>query len=637
MRQPRRPRGRAGGRPLRQRRRTTYILPGAVPAAAAAGVPRLRGDDDDALPAAARGPRLLPALRLPAALAGPGQPLPAPATAAEQIALQQQMLEEDIRSQAALELAGLPLDRRDEVHVPADARGVALRQALCDFATVGSGAAGRLSEAVSPRAARRRTRGSVVGGSSSASRPHAGQTRRSQQAGSPPSSSGASGVPAASVMPPSYPTGCDVSRPSDRATAAEGMLGTVPSRLARRSALTAAAARRPGRLGRRAAWGLPTALGAHRRRLRPLVAGSPALLRRQVPQHASQTPALSPGQHPRRPAAAVARRAARGPARRPDPAGPPRAARRGRRAGGHLARARQRAARDRRPPGAGRPGVGRPRLAVAACSGPTRLHPVPVALDELPQVDAVAHLARPLRPPRPADRRGPARARRRRRSSSRSASASTCAGGACPRTGSSSSTGTSRTTVGGLTLTCTEARHFSGAVFYRDTTLWASWAIAGPRHRVFFGGDTGYTPAFAGIGARLGPVRPDAAADRRLRRRAGTPSTWTPRRPCARTATSAARVLLPIHWATFNLAFHRWAEPVRAPARGRGRADGIAGRRPAARSADRRARPAAARRLVDGGRLAPTPHGDGVHTAGRRAARCCVRGPRPGVLRARVN
>ena len=62
-----------------------------------------------------------------------------------------------------------------------------------------------------------------------------------------------------------------------------------------------------------------------------------------------------------------------------------------------------------------------------------------------------------------------------------------------------------RAPIGGLTLTCTEARHFSGRYLYRDTTLWASWAVAGPRHRVFFGGDTGYTPAFAEIGARLGP------------------------------------------------------------------------------------------------------------------------------------
>ena len=53
------------------------------------------------------------------------------------MALQQQVLEEDVRSQAALALSGLPLDLRDEVHVPADRRGVALRRALCDFAAVG--------------------------------------------------------------------------------------------------------------------------------------------------------------------------------------------------------------------------------------------------------------------------------------------------------------------------------------------------------------------------------------------------------------------------------------------------------------------------------------------------------------------
>ena len=61
-----------------------------------------------------------------------------------------------------------------------------------------------------------------------------------------------------------------------------------------------------------------------------------------------------------------------------------------------------------------------------------------------------------------------------------------------------------RAEIGGLTLTCTEARHFSGRALARNTTLWASWVVAGPRQRVFFGGDTGYTPAFAGIGVRSG-------------------------------------------------------------------------------------------------------------------------------------
>jgi hypothetical protein len=68
---------------------------------------------------------------------GPGLPLPAPADVAAQVALQRQILEEDVRSQATLAVTGLPLDLRDEVHVPADRLGVALRQALCEFSAVG--------------------------------------------------------------------------------------------------------------------------------------------------------------------------------------------------------------------------------------------------------------------------------------------------------------------------------------------------------------------------------------------------------------------------------------------------------------------------------------------------------------------
>ena len=59
--------------------------------------------------------------------------------------------------------------------------------------------------------------------------------------------------------------------------------------------------------------------------------------------------------------------------------------------------------------------------------------------------------------------------------------------------------------IGELTLVCTPARHFSGRLLTRNTTLWASWVIAGPRHRAFFGGDTGYTKSFAEIGADHGP------------------------------------------------------------------------------------------------------------------------------------
>ena len=111
-----------GERPLRQRRRTTYVLRAPFQL-------RLRQEFLDTgatttllyllQPEDADSTRIYVCLML---AAGPGQRLPAPATVVEQVALQQQVLEEDVRSQAALQLPGLPLDLRDEVHVPADAR-----------------------------------------------------------------------------------------------------------------------------------------------------------------------------------------------------------------------------------------------------------------------------------------------------------------------------------------------------------------------------------------------------------------------------------------------------------------------------------------------------------------------------------
>ena len=118
------------------------------------------------------------------------------------------------------------------------------------------------------------------------------------------------------------------------------------------------------------------------------------------------------------------------------------------------------------------------------------------------------------------------------------------------------------TTVGALTLTCTEARHFSGRSLRRNTTLWSSWAIAGPRHRVFFGGDTGYTPAFADLGAAYGPF------DLTLLPVGAFSDRWplihmTPEEAVRAHQDLAGGLFVPVHWATFNLGFHTWAEPVR--------------------------------------------------------------------------
>ena len=73
--------------------------------------------------------------------AGPGRPLPTPSEVVQEMAFVHQMLEEDITLLARTGTTGLPLDVREELHVPADRLGVALRRALSDFALAGRGSA----------------------------------------------------------------------------------------------------------------------------------------------------------------------------------------------------------------------------------------------------------------------------------------------------------------------------------------------------------------------------------------------------------------------------------------------------------------------------------------------------------------
>jgi len=117
-------------------------------------------------------------------------------------------------------------------------------------------------------------------------------------------------------------------------------------------------------------------------------------------------------------------------------------------------------------------------------------------------------------------------------------------------------------TIGELRLVCTPARHFSGRFLSRNNTLWASWAILGREHRAFFGGDTGYARSFAETGSQHGPF------DLTLLPIGAYNKSWpdihmNPEEAVAvhRDLNGEAGVMVPIHWATFRLAPHPWAEP----------------------------------------------------------------------------
>ncbi|MFE5855479.1 MBL fold metallo-hydrolase [Streptomyces sp. NPDC056500] len=119
--------------------------------------------------------------------------------------------------------------------------------------------------------------------------------------------------------------------------------------------------------------------------------------------------------------------------------------------------------------------------------------------------------------------------------------------------------------VAGLLLTATPARHFCGrGLRNQQHTLWASWAVAGPEHRVYHSGDTGYFPGFKDIGAAHGPFDVTMI-------QIGAYSEYWPDIHMTPVEGMQAHLdlqgdrpfgmMLPIHWGTFNLAPHAWADP----------------------------------------------------------------------------
>ncbi len=114
----------------------------------------------------------------------------------------------------------------------------------------------------------------------------------------------------------------------------------------------------------------------------------------------------------------------------------------------------------------------------------------------------------------------------------------------------------------GLTLACTPARHFSGRTLTdRFRTLWCSWVITDGRTKLFFSGDTGYGPHFKKIGTTYGPFDLTMLECGQYDRRWST-IHMQPEQTAAAQRDLHGRVLLPMHWGAFTLAFHSWTEPV---------------------------------------------------------------------------
>ena len=115
----------------------------------------------------------------------------------------------------------------------------------------------------------------------------------------------------------------------------------------------------------------------------------------------------------------------------------------------------------------------------------------------------------------------------------------------------------------GVRFVCVPAQHFSQrSLWGANRHLWASWAILGHDHRLYFGGDTGYFPDFGEARRRLGPF--DVAA---LPIGAYLPPEimkqvhLTPEEAVRAFLDLDAKAMLAIHWGTFDLAEEPLDEP----------------------------------------------------------------------------
>jgi L-ascorbate metabolism protein UlaG (beta-lactamase superfamily) len=113
----------------------------------------------------------------------------------------------------------------------------------------------------------------------------------------------------------------------------------------------------------------------------------------------------------------------------------------------------------------------------------------------------------------------------------------------------------------GIEFTATPAQHFSGRHLWDgNATLWASWVIIDNATRIFFSGDSGYFPGFKTIGERFGPF------DITLLETGAYNRSWAyvhmqPEETLQAHKDLSGRTLLPIHNGTFDLSLHAWYEP----------------------------------------------------------------------------
>ncbi len=108
----------------------------------------------------------------------------------------------------------------------------------------------------------------------------------------------------------------------------------------------------------------------------------------------------------------------------------------------------------------------------------------------------------------------------------------------------------------------TPARHFTGRSIKRNETLWTSYVLYIHGNKIFLGGDSGYDKQFKIIGEKHGPF------DLAILESGQYGDAWPyihmlPEETVQAAIDLGAKVLLPVHWGKFALAYHDWNDPIK--------------------------------------------------------------------------
>ncbi len=113
-----------------------------------------------------------------------------------------------------------------------------------------------------------------------------------------------------------------------------------------------------------------------------------------------------------------------------------------------------------------------------------------------------------------------------------------------------------------MQLTAAPARHFSGRSVKRFTTLWSSFVLSTNDYKIYIGADSGYGSHIKEIGEKFGPF------DLAILENGQYNKAWPQIHMFPEEAVQAgveirAKVMMPVHWAKFDIALHTWDDPIK--------------------------------------------------------------------------